>query len=136
MSNEGVVTISADELLKIADKLKEVEKDLRKIGLKGFGTQPIKQTPQKQKPEMEPMPLAIEILGLDWKKRARDGGGPAGPDTPWCWTYAYPNAHSHEPSLDRHDLVKAILQFGVVQCGKYIVKLSGRDMRLLNRTFA
>ena len=136
MSSEGVVTISADRLLEIADQLKRVESDLRKLGMDGFGTQPPKTKPQPQKPKADAMPLDFDILRLDWRKSAKAGGGDAGPNDKWCWTFAYPDADSPEPNSDRYELVNAILIYGEVRCGRYNVKLSGRDSRLLNRTFA
>ena len=136
MSGEGVVTISADRILEIADRMKELEGDLRRLGLEGFGTQPTSQTLQKQKLGMEPMPLTFDILSLDWKRSAKAGGGDAGPNDKWCWTFAYPDADSPEPRSDCYDLVMAILRYKVVQCGRYQIKLAGRDFRLLNRTIA
>ncbi len=137
MSEEGVVMISANRLLEIADQLKRVESDLRQLGLKGFGTQPSKPKPQPQKTQADAMPLeGFDILSLDWRRSAKVGGGDAGPNDKWCWTFAYPDADSPEPSSDRSELVNALLRYGVVQCGRYRIKLSGRDMRLLNRTLA
>ncbi len=136
MSGEGVVTISADRLLEIADQLKRVESDLRKLGMNGFSTQPTKPKPQPQKPQADAMPLDFDILGLDWRRSTKAGGGDAGPNDKWAWTFAYPDAESHDPREDCYDLVIALNRFGSVQCGKYIVKLSGRENRLLARTFA
>ncbi len=135
MSGEGIVTISADRILEMADRMKELESDLRKLGLNGFTTQPSTPTPQPQRPDAEPMRLEIDVSNLDWKKSNKMGGGPAGPTTPWCWTHAYIQ-DSPQPRPECADLVNAILLYGIVQCGRYKIKLSGRDGRLLNRTFA
>lgn len=136
MSSDGVVTISADRLLEIADQLKRVESDLRKLGMTGFSTQPTKPKTQTQKPKSEAMPLDFDIRSLDWKKSNKAGGGPAGPETPWAWAFAYPDSESNDPRTDCYDLVIALNRFGTVKCGRYIVKFGGRDSRLLNRTFA
>lgn len=135
MSGEGVVTISANRLLEIADQLKRVESDLRKLGLNGFSTQPPKPRPQPKRSGADAMPVDFHVSFLDWKKSNKMGGGSAGPSTPWAWTHGYIQ-DSPDPRPECSDLVNAILRYGVVQCGRYKIKLSGRDGRLLNRTFA
>ena len=137
MSSEGNVTISADRLLDIADRLREVEADLRKLGSEGFGTQPSAPRPQRQptRQKVAPTPFNFDVLNIPWTKSNKAGGGAAGPNAPWCWAYGY-EIDSPEPKPECADLVYAIQQYEIVQCGRYIVKLSGRDMRLLNRTLA
>ncbi len=137
MSREGVVSISADRLLEIADRLKDLEADLRKLGLNGFTTQPSAPRPPRQptSQKVEPTPFSFDVLNIPWTKSNKAGGGAAGPNTPWCWAYGY-ELDSPEPKPECAELVYAILQYEIVQCGRYIVKLSGRDMRLLNRTLA
>lgn len=135
MSREGNVTISADRLLAIADELKRVESDLRKLGLDGFTTQPTTPRPTPQRQDAQPMILEIDVLNMDWKKSNKMGGGPASASTPWSWTHGYIQ-DSQEPRPECADLVRTIERYGVVQCGRYSIKLSGRDNRLLNRTLA
>ncbi len=81
------------------------------------------------------MILELDVHDLDWKKSNKMGGGPAGASTPWAWTYGYVQ-DSPEPRPECRGLVNAIRQYGVVQTGRYKIKLSGREMRLLNRTLA
>ncbi len=136
MSREGVVSISADRLLEIADQLKRVEADLRKLGLNGFTTRPPTPKPQPQKSDAEAMPLDFDVLSIAWTRSNKAGGGAAGPNDPWAWTYGYPDAQNPNPRPECADLVYAILQYEVVQCGRYKIKLAGRDGRLLNITIA
>ena len=82
------------------------------------------------------MPIEFDILSLDWTKSKKAGGGPAGPETPWAWTFAYPDAESPDPRTDCYELVMSLHRYGEVRCGRYIIKLGGRDSRLLNRTIA
>lgn len=135
MSRSASVTISVEHLLMIADRLRDLESDLRKLGLNGYSVQPPTPTPQPQSPGAEPMRLEIDISNLDWKKSNKMGGGPAGPSTPWAWTHAYVQ-DSPQPRPECSELVNALIRYGVVQSGRYTIKLSGRDSRLLNRTFA
>ena len=137
MNREGVVSISADKILDLADRLKELESDLRKLGLNGFATQPSAPRPQRQptSQKVEPTPFNFDVLNIPWTKSKRDGGGAAGPNTPWAWTYGY-DIDSPEPKPECADLVYAIQQYEIVKCGRYIIKLSGREGRLLNRTLA
>lgn len=136
MSNGGVVTISADRLLEIADKIKSVETELRQLGLNSFETQPATRAPQGQKSETEPMVIEFDVSNLDWTKSNRSGGGHAGPNEPWAWAFGYPDQNSPYPREECDRLVNAIIRYGEVRCGRYLVKLGGRDNRLLNRTIA
>ena len=136
MSDGGVVTISADKILEIADKIKSVETELRQLGLRGLDIQQTTRAPQKQTSKTDAMLIEFDILSLDWKRPKKSGGGDAGPDAPWAWTFAYEDSESPYPREDAYDLVTSIIRYGEVKCGKYIVKLSGRDSRLLNRTIA
>lgn len=135
--SEGVISIPADQLLQIADRLKDLEADLRMLGLNGLTTRPPAPRPQRQptSQNVAPTPFNFNVLNLPWTKSNKAGGGAAGPSTPWCWTHGY-EIDSPEPRPECAELVYAIQQYEVVQCGRYIIKLSGRDMRLLNRTLS
>lgn len=137
MSREGVISIPADLLLDISDRLRDLEQELRKLGLSGFSTQPSAPRPphQPSRQKVEPTPFNFNVLSLEWTKSRKMGAGPASPSTPWCWTYGYVQ-DSPDPRPECADLVYALLQYEVVQCGRYIIKLSGDDLRLLNRTLA
>lgn len=136
VSKGGVVTLSADKLLEIADKIKTLESELRQLGLSGLDIKSTTRAPQRQTSKTEAMPLAFDVSNLDWQKSNRDGGGPAGEMDGWAWCFAYPDADSPDPRTECYQLVEALIQYGEIQCGKYLIKLAGRDNRLLNRKLA
>jgi len=136
MDSGGVVTVSADRILELADRMKDLESEIRQLGLDGFMSQPITRAPPRQKSNSELMAMQFDLTRLDWKKSNRAGGGDAGPDEKWAWTYGYPDADSPDPRTECYALVEALIQYGEIRVGKYTVKLAGRDNRLLNRKIA
>ncbi len=66
MSGEGVVTISANRLLDIADRLRDLEADLRKLGLNGFKAQPASRAPLRGN-DSEAMEVNLDIAQITFK---------------------------------------------------------------------
>jgi hypothetical protein len=74
---EGFVTLSANEVCKLADDLKNIEQRLRQLGTQGFSTKlPTTQVPPFDK--------------IDWWVKEKDTGKnrPANIEDPYAWTFA------------------------------------------------
>ena len=115
MGNSGSITIDADIYLRLLDRLKALEDDLRKLGHGGFTSSGKVQIPDHNgsaKPdEAKAMALDIDISGIEWRLSNRDGG----------------------ILREALQLIQAIEQYGRVRIGQYEITLGGRNKRLLNR---
>jgi len=131
MSGGGVVTISADRLLEIADQMKNLESELRQLGLNSFKTQPAKHAPSR-KNNSEAMEIDIDISHIIFKqKKVGDGSYViAGPYAKWGWVKGL--TRDGDYNAETEELTRAIQLYGSVQIGNRIFTLGGRDGTLIN----
>ena len=131
MSGGGVVTISADRLLEIADQMKNLESELRQLGLNSFKTQPAKLAPSI-KNNSEAMVVDLDISHIVFKqKKLGDGSYVIANDfAKWGWTLGF--TRDGDYIAETEELTRAIQLYGSVQIGNRIFTLGGRDGTLIN----
>ncbi len=125
MSRESVISISADKLLALADRLRNLELDLRKLGLNGFTGQPTSHTPT-QSDKIKPIVLELDISQITFmQKKLGDGSNEIATSySQWGWTKGY----THETA----ELTQNLERYGSVQIGNRIFTLSGDKGTLIN----
>ena len=132
MVDSGTINIDADKYLELLDRLQTIESELRQLGHGGYTTG---KTTQRNTEKTDAMVLDnLDISGIEWKKSNRDGGGVAGPETPWCWAFGL----TKDGGIRREtmQLLQALEQYEKVRVGRYVFTLGGRNGSLLNRTIA
>lgn len=75
-----------------------------------------------------PSVQGIDLTKIDWKGKL---GADASLGDEWSWTFAYEQSGGYKDESET--LVKAIEAAGKVVVDGYVMTLSGRDKRLLNR---
>ena len=73
-------------------------------------------------------PQGVDLTKIDWRDRNNDE---VGTGEPWAWAFAYDVDGDYWD--ESRSLVQAIERDGEVVMDGYVMTLSGRDNRLLNR---
>jgi len=75
-----------------------------------------------------PSVQGIDLTQIDWRTKDNEE---ASLGDEWCWAFAYNRDGSYKD--ESKELVQRIEQYGKVEIDGYVMTLSGRDKRLLNR---
>ena len=126
----GKIELDADDYLDLLDELSDIESKLRALGSKGFKLSTPRESP-RDSTESKPIKLDLYIDDIQWTLPKSQGGGPAGKSAHWSWAFGYDQ--SGAVRRETEEIVAAVLRYGKVQVGSFIVELGGRDNRLLNR---
>ena len=131
-SEEGAVTLRAEDVIKLAEDLEALARRLRDMGVTGLqrGSSLGPSSPPGHD-STEAMPLSIDITGIEWKQSNKQGGGAAGQYDEWAWAFAY--TQNGDIRIEAAQLVAALMQYGKVLVDGFEISFAGRDGKLLNR---
>lgn len=108
------IRLDGDKLLRCITRIERELNEIRREAALGAAASPSVQ--------------GIDLTKIEWKGK---GSEPASAGDSWAWAFGYNEDGSYKP--ESAALVAAIEMAGKVVADGYVMTLSGRDKRLLNR---